>query len=201
MSGQKKLLVVGYGVAGSQTACAMAKKGGYSIVVLTPIDYMEVPLSMTMVMAMGPEAHDKVLFPLLRDPGIEFIIGTARTINDNSVTTSAGQVITFDVCVLATGQNMSIYSPNPETEPTRELRKANIEKIYNNIKAAKTIVISGGRLLWFLVHRNLLSLSLNLTSLTQYNHLHRTRWTSGSRNCIRRQTTKQRQKGDFGPWR
>ena len=141
---KKKLLVVGYGAAGSQTACAMAKTGKYTVVVLTPFEYMEVSLSMTMVMAVGPDAHEQVLFPLLRDPGIEFIIGTCKTIDDKSVTTSTGQVITFDVCVLATGQNMSVYSPNPETEPTREIRKANVAKIYNAMQAAKTLVIGGG---------------------------------------------------------
>ena len=144
MAEKKKLLVIGYGVAGSQTACSMNKLGRYSVTVLTPFDYMEVTLGMTNVMAIGPVAHDKILFPLLRDPGIEFVFGTAKTIDDKSVTTSTGQVLTFDVCVLATGQDMSFYTPNPETEPTLELRKATITKLYNNIKSAKSIVVSGG---------------------------------------------------------
>jgi NADH dehydrogenase FAD-containing subunit len=141
---KKRLLVVGYGVAGSQIACQMSAKGKYSVTVLSPYDYMEVPLSMTMVMAAGPEAHDKCIYPLMREAGVDYIIGICASITDGSVTTNTGQTIPFDVCVLATGQDMSIYMPNPLSEPTIAQRKATVAALFNKIKAAKTVLISGG---------------------------------------------------------
>lgn len=141
---KKRLLVVGYGIAGSQLACQMAAKGKYAITVLNPYDYMEVPLSMTMVMAAGPEAHDKCIYPLMREAGIDYVIGVIASITDGTATTQTGQTIPFDVCVLATGQACAIYMPNPITEPTMVLRKATIANLFNKIKTAKTIVISGG---------------------------------------------------------
>ena len=141
---KKRLVVVGYGVAGSQIACQLAVKGKYSITVLNPYDYMEVPLSMTMVMAAGPEAHDKCIYPLMRETGVEYVIGICASITDGTVTTTTGQSIPFDVCVLATGQDMSIFMPNPVTEATMAQRKATINALYTKIQAAQTIVISGG---------------------------------------------------------
>jgi len=51
----KKLLVVGYGASGSNLVAMMAAKKQCDITVLTATDYMEVPLSMTSVLARGPE--------------------------------------------------------------------------------------------------------------------------------------------------
>ena len=116
---KKNLLVVGYGAAGSRFVAAMAAKGKYSVTVLQPYDYMEIPLSLTMVLAAGSEAHDKVLFPILQEPHVNYVQGTAVSITDSAVTTNTGQTLAFDVCVLATGQNMSVWTPNPDTEATR----------------------------------------------------------------------------------
>ena len=51
----KKLLVVGYGASGSNLVAMMAAKKQCDITILTATDYMEVPLSMTSVLAAGPE--------------------------------------------------------------------------------------------------------------------------------------------------
>lgn len=89
-------------------------------------------------------AHSKVLFPLLQEPGCQIIQGIAASVTDSSLTTTTGQVIPFDICVLATGQETPTYMPDPVTEGSMSTRKANIEALHNKIKAAKTIVISGG---------------------------------------------------------
>ena len=83
----------------------------------------------------------QVLFPVLHEPGVEYINALATNLLSDSCTTSTGQVINFDVCVIVTGQK---YDPNPSEETKEADRKAAISSYHNNVKDAKTIVLAGG---------------------------------------------------------
>ncbi len=118
---------------------------------------------MTKVIAEGPGEHSKVktltenycnsirilkmvqvLFPVLHEPGVEYINALATNLLSDSCTTSTGQVINFDVCVIATGQKYDLFYPNPSEETKEADRKAAISSYHNKVKDAKTIVIAGG---------------------------------------------------------
>jgi NADH dehydrogenase FAD-containing subunit len=113
--------------------------------VVTPFDYQEVSLSMTMAIASGPSDHAKAVFPLVREDGVSYITGaTVTDISDGSATLSSGETVAFDVAVLATGQKIPLFMPDPRSETTVEARKAVIAAINKKISSASTIVIAGG---------------------------------------------------------
>eukprot|EP01034_Spumella_vulgaris_P031550 gene31550-38968_t len=50
---KKRVLVIGYGAAGSQLTSKLAKNGNYSVIVITPFEYQEVSPRMTRAIAAG----------------------------------------------------------------------------------------------------------------------------------------------------
>lgn len=81
---------------------------------------------------------------MLREPGVEYVNALATSLQSDSCTTSTGQVINFDVCVIATGQKYDLFYPNLSEETKEDGRKAAISSYHNKVKEAKTIVIAGG---------------------------------------------------------
>jgi NADH dehydrogenase FAD-containing subunit len=141
---KKKVLVIGYGGAGSKLTAELAKKSNlYAVTVLTPFDYMEVSLQMTKVIATGTEEHSKVLFPLLREDGVEYVIDYCASIDATQAVTASGETIPFDVCVIAVGQRVPFFFPTVQ-ERTVDSRKATISALYSDIMRANSIVIAGG---------------------------------------------------------
>lgn len=144
MSSKKTVVIIGYGVAGSRTAAALAKSKMYNVTVITPFNYQEVPLQMTKVVATGAEVYKGVVFDIIKEDGVEYKFATCKSINDKTITLSDDSNISFDVCVVATGINIPFFYPNPETEKTSTDRSANVNKMFEDVKMAKSIVISGG---------------------------------------------------------
>jgi len=140
---QKRIVVVGYGGGGSKLVAELAKKQIYKITVITPFDYMEVSLLMTKVLAVGREEHEKAIFPLVREDGVEYIIDVCVSVSNNAMTTKTGRVVPFDVCVVAVGHNIPVFFPSV-TETTMQQRKDSIARVTQQIGNARSIVISGG---------------------------------------------------------
>lgn len=141
---KKNILVIGCGAAGSQFAAAAAKVKGYKVTVLTPFDYMEVSLNMTKVLGAGPEEHTKCLFPVLHEDGVEYVTGRCVSVTNDHAALEDGRTLPFDACVVAVGQKIPLFYPNPETDRTIEERKATISKYYTKLLSSQHIVISGG---------------------------------------------------------
>jgi NADH dehydrogenase FAD-containing subunit len=139
----KRVLIVGNGAAGSQLAAQLVKNKKYSITVVTPFEYQEVSLCMTKVIAVGPTEHEKIIFPLLREENVDYAIGHCTSLTNTTATLNSGKKIEFDVCILATGQNIPLFYPSI-TDTTKEARIASVTAVHDQMKANKTIVISGG---------------------------------------------------------
>ena len=75
---------------------------------------------------------------------MEYINALATNLESHSCTTSTGQVINFDVCVIATGQKYNLFYPNLSEETKEVDRKAAISSYHNKVKEANSIVIAGG---------------------------------------------------------
>ena len=141
---KKRILVIGYGGAGSQFAANAAKNPHYAVTVITPFEYMEVSLPMTKVLASsGPEEHNKAIFPLLREPNVEYVIDQVTSLEDNQAVTKSGQTIPYDACVVAVGQRIPHFYPSP-SERTMDERKAAVAATQKLIGDANHIVIAGG---------------------------------------------------------
>lgn len=139
---KRRVVVIGYGPAGSHFAVEAAKHKDLEVIVITPFEYMEVTICMTKVIAAGPDEHAKVIYDLLKEKNIQYITGTVTAMTDRQVTISSGRTIPFDVCVVATGQSYPIFCPDP-AQPTMLQRKAAILEVHRQIRSAKSIVISG----------------------------------------------------------
>eukprot|EP01034_Spumella_vulgaris_P031146 gene31146-38489_t len=139
----KRVLVIGYGAAGSQLTAQLAKNKKYAITVVTPFDYQEVSLFMTKAVAMGAAEHSKIIFPLLREDRVDYVIDSCVSLTNTTATLASGNKIEFDVCVLATGQKFPLFFPDL-TDRTKEIRLESVAKVTRQIAAARTIVISGG---------------------------------------------------------
>eukprot|EP01031_Cornospumella_fuschlensis_P044502 gene44502-54428_t len=140
---KQKVLVIGNGAAGSKVAAYAAKNALYDVTVVTPFEYMEISLCMTKVIAAGPEEHNKAIYDLLREPNVTYIIDTVASLTNNVAVLTSGTNVPFDVCVVATGQNIPLFYPNPQTERTMEARKNGIKKVYEDVQKARSIVVGG----------------------------------------------------------
>lgn len=141
---KKSILVVGNGWAGSQITAELAKTGKYEVTVLTPFDFQESIVQMTRIVASGPQDHEKAIFDLVREDGVEYIFGYCTALSANSATVSTGKTIPFDVCIVATGQRAPIFTPDIENETTAAARKAAIASVHGTLQTASTVVVSGG---------------------------------------------------------
>jgi apoptosis-inducing factor 2 len=143
----KNIVVVGNGFAGSQSAVALRNgmgKRGHKITIISPFDYCEVPMNMGQVLAAGAAEHEKVLFPAMKENGIEYVQDSAKELTPDKVITSNGTEVPFDVCIIATGQCNPVFMPDPNSAKTRESRVAQVSALHEKIVAAKNIVLSGG---------------------------------------------------------
>eukprot|EP01041_Mallomonas_annulata_P011310 gene11310-23664_t len=143
-----RVLIVGNGIGGSKVTAVLAamvrkNKKDVSITVLTPLNYNEVSLSMTNVVATGASEHNAIIHPLVKEDDVTYVIGSCKQLNERSVVTSDETTIEFDACVIATGLNYPIFQASP-SQPTIESRKAYIANIQSEIQKASTIVLSGG---------------------------------------------------------
>lgn len=153
MSDKKRVLIIGNGVAGSQTAAILAKNPKLAVIVLTPFDFMEVSLNMTLVVASAPTGdkdklfEQKALHELVREDGVEYTIGKCTNLSNNKATYekadgSKGE-IDFDVCVVTTGLKFPIFQIDPNIQ-TKEQRIQSVYDIRQQVASAQRILIEGG---------------------------------------------------------
>jgi len=143
----KHIVIIGNGGAGSQTTALLSKMAKKSrlnchLTVLSPLEYTEVSVSMTTNLVVRG-AHGKSLFPPVCEPGVDYLVDGCKELKPNSIITSTGKEVQFDVCVVATGQNIPVFMPS-STQKTRVDRERYIADFVEKVHAAKNIVISGG---------------------------------------------------------
>jgi len=146
MSEKKRVLVIGYGGAGSQATAHLAKNPNLRVTVVTPFDFMEVTLCTAKFLGLKEkveEEHDKYMFPLLKEDNVEYVIASCTSLSNSSATLSNGQTIDFDACVVATGLKFPIFQLDP-SHPSKEFRNSEIMGLNSSVQKAKHIVISGG---------------------------------------------------------
>ena len=139
---KKRLVIVGYGAAGSQVAAQLSKKNKYDVTVVTPFNYMEVSLNMTRALAAGGKDYDRCVFPLLAENNVEYVMEACTSIVNGVVTVASGRRLEFDVCIVASGQRIPIFYPDI-SETTLAARKTAVDKIHSDILAADSICIAG----------------------------------------------------------
>eukprot|EP01034_Spumella_vulgaris_P031813 gene31813-39298_t len=81
---------------------------------------------MTKVIATGAEEHKKVIYPLLREDKVDYVIDSVASLANTTATLASGNRIEFDV-----------YT-------TKEIRIESVSAVTRQIAAAQSIVISGG---------------------------------------------------------
>lgn len=123
---RRNVVIVGNGVAGSQLAAALSKIDKYNVSVITPFPYQEASVSMTSVVATGPQHHEHALFPLVKEDNVTYVIGTCTELRSGAAIVSNNQEVPFDVCVVCVGQRIPIYFPNPQVDTSIEARKQTI---------------------------------------------------------------------------
>jgi hypothetical protein len=141
------VLIIGNGGAGSQTAACFSeiikrKKLRCKLTVLSPCDYTEVSVCMTKNMVVAG-AHASSLYASVREPGVDYLIDGCKELKPDSLITTCGKELYFDVCIVATGQNIPVFMPASD-QTARVDRERFILSYVEKINAAKHVVISGG---------------------------------------------------------
>lgn len=100
-----QVIVIGNGLSGSSLTAALAKVKAVSmdITVITPFDFTEVPLRMTLAVAAGATVHDKAIYPLVKENGVNYVIGKVSKLVEGLIELEGGDSIPFDIAIVATG--------------------------------------------------------------------------------------------------
>ncbi len=144
----KSVLIIGNGAAGSQLSTRLAnlirltERQNIDIIVLTCLEFSEISLNMTKVLAVGPSEHSNYIYPLFREPGIRYVIGRCSELTQNEAITTTGDRIPYDVCVIATGVSIPAFIPDHDYITMKE-RKDIIRDIYTKIINAETVLLAG----------------------------------------------------------
>mmetsp|Transcript_20996 Transcript_20996/g.19133 ORF Transcript_20996/g.19133 Transcript_20996/m.19133 type:complete len:384 (+) Transcript_20996:51-1202(+) len=139
---KKKVIIIGNGLAGSRLAAKLAKNTNLDIIVITPFDFIEIPLRMTKLIATGLNDYNKNIYPLIQEDNVEYKIDVVTNLSSSSVTLKSGSIINYDIAIIATGMNFPIFLPNP-FDNQLDNRKNEINNINKRIIEVNTIIISG----------------------------------------------------------
>mgnify|MGYP003385785597 CR=1 FL=1 len=144
----KTIVIIGNGAGGSQTAAELQKSlkknnKTHKIIVISALDYVEVSVSMTKILAAGTTEHESALYDAVREDGIEYIVDSCEKLANDHLMTSKGNKIPFDICIVATGQSYPIFMPKL-TDTKKEDRISFINDLNKKIISSKNIVVSGG---------------------------------------------------------
>ncbi|KAJ7531499.1 hypothetical protein O6H91_14G046300 [Diphasiastrum complanatum] len=135
MVGGKKVVVVGGGVAGAQTAKFLEDFA--SVTLLDPKEYFEVPFSMLRNIV-EPEFAERAL--ILHTEYLNkarLVIASAKSATDTEVVTNEGEKLRYDFLVIATGS--TYQGPSKRSERLQYFQSEN-----KKLKNASTILIIGG---------------------------------------------------------
>jgi hypothetical protein len=149
VSKTKCILIIGNGAAGSQLSAQLSslirltKRNNIDIIVLSAHDFSEISLNMTKALVLGSEEHSNYVFPLYREPGIKYFIGSCQELKEREAITSTGACIQFDVCIVATGIQIPIFIPGLDQTEVK-VRKDFIQGVSEEILRADKIFLVGG---------------------------------------------------------
>jgi len=142
----KKVIIIGLGWGGTQLVAELIKQQkDTQIAVISHHSFHEVPFRMTEVFGSGdPDVHNSALFNLVALDGVTYVQDVVGELKDGTVKLGSGDELSFDVCVVCTGTSIPIFTPNPSTAVTVEVRKEELKKWWVKVKQAQKIVIGGG---------------------------------------------------------
>lgn len=132
-----RVLIIGYGPAGSQLTAQLVKLKKFDITVITPFDFQEVSLRMTGAVVSPQATHESAIYDLVREPGVNYVIGRCTRLTNEAATVNDNQAVEFDVCVVCCGQNVPTFLPNPVADSSRAARLSNFAAVGASIRAAK----------------------------------------------------------------
>ena len=124
-------------------AALAASKTKFDITVVTPFNFIEVPLGIPSALVMGEAEYAHFQHELLKEEGVKYIIATCTSLSKNQATLSTKDTIDFDVAIVATGVKYPLLLPNPKGD-TKESRVEVIKAAQARILSANTIVVQGG---------------------------------------------------------
>lgn len=150
-----KVLVIGGGV-GSLTACTSLRKFDKSveIILVEPKEYFEVAWASYRAV-FDHDTAEKTLFDLKKwavPKSVQVVKATVTQLTLNSATLSTGEVIEFNVCVIATGAATAWPAlgrgpPVPGQNGSREQRLAALGAEGKKLIAAGSVLVVGGGLI------------------------------------------------------
>jgi NADH dehydrogenase FAD-containing subunit len=143
MSSTKRVVIIGNGAAGSQLAAKLAKSKQCNVTVITPFNYSEISVNMTKSIAVGADEYMKSVFPLLKEDKVEYVIDKCVSLTSSSVVLDSERTIEFDVCIVATGQNIPVFFPDVNSTNFSERKKV-VCDVSDRIKSASSVVVGGG---------------------------------------------------------
>ncbi|KAK6933575.1 FAD/NAD(P)-binding domain [Dillenia turbinata] len=140
---KKRVVVIGGGVAGSLIAYDLQLHA--DVILVDPVEiteiyrkeYLEIPWGSSRGMVEPSFAERLLINHSEYLPNTRIIISIAINITETEVVTAAGQHISFDYLVIATGHKDNIPK-------TRSERLQQYQQDFGKIKSAKTILIVGG---------------------------------------------------------
>ncbi|MEW5306047.1 MAG: hypothetical protein WDW36_008548 [Sanguina aurantia] len=136
------LLVIGGGFAG--THLALKLQGVYDVTLVTSKKYFEVTYA-TVRSAVNPEFAKRTTIDYDEVPRLGRVVtGTVARLDTTSATLASGEVLHFDFVAICTGSSYSSNLGKSIASVTKAERLNELQGVYEQVKAAKSIVIIGG---------------------------------------------------------
>ncbi len=146
MNKEKRIVIVGGGIAGPQLAYKLQEKGDLTLI--DPKEFFEVPMAAPREM-LHPEFSDQAVIPYadFLTKG-RHLLGKAISVSPSTVRVESedantSQEVAYDVLVLATGSSYRSGLVKAHSGTT-EHRRQHYETLKNQIDSAKRILIAGG---------------------------------------------------------
>ena len=147
--GQKTVLCIGYGFAGSifsaQFAANHAEKANATVHVVTATDYLENTTCNTL--ALATSNNNARLLDINKEPNVTYTVGAVESLTGDKVTVKkpdgSSIEIEFDVAVVAAGMKYPGFK-SEVTHDTKEKRLQAMEEWRTKANNAKKIVVCGG---------------------------------------------------------
>lgn len=149
MATMKKVVIIGGGPSAKHCAENLVGAKNLQVTIVSANKFVEWPLAMP-VCLVKPELHDKAISPnfdTYKVKGVEYKFGPVTSVDASAqtVTYSAegrDEAVPYDALIVATGFGMPLVYPALGSSLAD--RKAEVLKVGTAIKAASTVVVSGG---------------------------------------------------------
>lgn len=135
-----KVVIIGANYAGGKVATDLGGKPGVEVTVVDKRPFWENSLATPLAIAHEP-AIDAIIKPHSKHfDGAKFIVGEATGITADGVTVN-GETLSYDYLVVSTGASYPLFKDH--TAVTEEARKGELKAKYDEIKAAKQVLVLG----------------------------------------------------------